>query len=80
MFTNLGKIGSEGPKSIGSHYKDQDHNGQVTVFSGIQVWTVPRTGEYRIEAIGASGGGPFTNLGYCSAVEKLINFINDTCT
>jgi len=24
-------------------------------------------------------GGPFTNLGYCSAVEKLINFINDTC-
>ena len=26
-----------------------------------------------------SGGGPFTNLGYCSLVEKLINFINDTC-
>ena len=56
MFTNLGKIGSEGPKSIGSHYKDQDHDGQVTVSSGIQDWTVPRTGEYRIEAIGASGG------------------------
>ena len=56
MFTNLGKIGSDGPKSIGSHYKDQDHDGQVTVSSGIQVWTVPRTGEYRIEAIGASGG------------------------
>ena len=56
MFINLGKIGSEGPKSIGSHYKDQDHDGQVTVSSGIQVWTVPRTGEYRIEAIGASGG------------------------
>ena len=56
MFTNLGKIGSEGPKSIGSHYKDQDHNEQVTVSSSILVWTVPRTGEYRIEAIGASGG------------------------
>ena len=56
MFTNLGKNGSEGPKSIGSHYKDQDHDGQVTVSSGIQVWTVPRTGKYRIEAIGASGG------------------------
>ncbi|CAH3137194.1 unnamed protein product [Pocillopora meandrina] len=56
VFTNLGKIGSEGPTSIGSHYKDQDHNGQVTVSSGIQVWTVPRIGEYRIEAIGASGG------------------------
>ena len=56
MFTNLGKNGSEGPKSIGCHYKDQDHDGQVTVSSGIQVWTVPHTGEYRIEAIGASGG------------------------
>ena len=56
MFTNLGKIGSDGRRSIGSHYKDQDHDGQVTVSSGIQVWTVPRTGEYRIEAIGASGG------------------------
>ena len=26
------------------------------MFSGIQLWTVSRTGEYRIEAIGASGG------------------------
>nr|XP_058958801.1 uncharacterized protein LOC131785858 [Pocillopora verrucosa] len=56
VFTNLGKTGSEGPKSIGCHYKDQDHDGQVTVSSGIQLWTVPRTGKYRIEAIGASGG------------------------
>ena len=56
MFTNLGKIGKKGPVSIGSHYKDQDHDGQVKLFSGIQRWTVPRTGEYRIEAIGASGG------------------------
>ena len=56
MFTNLGETGSNGPDSIGSHYKDQDHDRQVTLSSGIQVWTVPRTGEYRIEAIGASGG------------------------
>ena len=56
VFTNLGKIGKKGPDSIGSHYKDQDHDGQVKLFSGIQRWTVPRTGEYRIEAIGASGG------------------------
>ena len=56
MFTNLGKIGQNGPNSIGSHYKDQDHEGQVKLLSGIQLWTVPRTGEYRIEAIGASGG------------------------
>ena len=56
VFTNLGKTGSEGPDSIGWHYKDQDHDGQVTLSSGVQLWTVPRTGEYRIEAIGASGG------------------------
>ena len=49
-------IGSEGPDSIGSHYNYQDHDGQVTLFSGVQLWTVPRNGEYRIEAIGASGG------------------------
>ena len=56
VFTNLGMIGRKGPNSIGSHYKDQDHDGQVTLSSGIQLWTVPRTGEYRIEAIGAPGG------------------------
>ena len=56
MFTNLGTTAKKGPDSIGSHYKDQDHDGQVKLFSGIQRWTVPRTGEYRIEAIGASGG------------------------
>ena len=56
VFTNLGKSGTEGPDSVGSHYIGQDHDGQVTVSSGIQLWTVPHTGEYRIETIGASGG------------------------
>ena len=56
VFTNLGKSGTEGPDSVGSHYKGQDHDGQVTVSSGIQLWTVPHTGEYKIETIGASGG------------------------
>ncbi|XP_066026868.1 leukocyte tyrosine kinase receptor-like [Pocillopora verrucosa] len=56
VFTNLGKNGTEGPNSVGSHYTGQDHDGQVTVSSGIQLWTVPHTGEYRIETIGASGG------------------------
>ena len=45
-----------GPVRIGNHYTGQDHDGQVTLSSGIQQWTVPHTGEYRIEAIGASGG------------------------
>ena len=56
VFTTLGKSGTEGPDSVGSHYKGQDHDGQVTVSSGIQLWTVPHTGEYKKETIGASGG------------------------
>ena len=56
MFTNLGASGRSGPTSLGSHYAGQDHDGQVTLSSGIQQWTVPYTGEYRIEAIGAAGG------------------------
>ena len=64
MFTNLGKIGPKGPDAIGSHYKDQDHDGEVKLLSGIQLWTVPRfySVEYRIEAIGASGGYSEDNL------------------
>ena len=56
VFTNLGESGEKGPDSVGSHYTGQDHDGQVTVSNGIQLWTVPHTGEYRIETIGASGG------------------------
>ena len=54
VYSCVSKIGSEGPDSIGSHYNYQGHDGQVTLSSGIQLWTVPRNGEYRIEAIGAS--------------------------
>ena len=55
VSANLDKNGREGPESIGSHYKGQDHDGQVTLSSGIQLWTVPHTSEYRTEAIGAPG-------------------------
>ena len=56
VFTNLGASGRFGPTSLGSHYTGQDHDGQVTLSSGIQQWTVPFTGDYRIKAIGAAGG------------------------
>ena len=56
MFTNLGASGRSGPTSLGSHYTGHDHDGQVTLSSGIQQWTMPYTGEYRMEAIGAAGG------------------------
>ncbi|XP_031556385.1 uncharacterized transmembrane protein DDB_G0289901-like [Actinia tenebrosa] len=55
-FTNLGATGRFGPTSIGSHYDGQSNKGQVTLSSGIQIWRVPHTGSYRIEAVGASGG------------------------
>ena len=56
VFTNLGASGRLGPTSLGSYYSGQVHNGQVTLVSGIQQWTVPHTGDYGIEAIGAAGG------------------------
>ena len=56
MFSNLNATGRYGPTSLGSYYAGQDHDGQVALSSGIQQWTVPYTGDYRIEAIGAAGG------------------------
>ena len=56
VFTNLNASGRYGPASLGSHYTGQGHDGQVRLSSGIQQWTVPYTGDYRIEAIGAAGG------------------------
>ncbi|PFX13090.1 ALK tyrosine kinase receptor [Stylophora pistillata] len=56
VFTNLNASGRYGPTTLGSDYTGQDYDGQVTIHSGIQQWTVPYTGDYRIEAIGAAGG------------------------
>ncbi|XP_066023908.1 leukocyte tyrosine kinase receptor-like [Pocillopora verrucosa] len=56
VFSNLNATGRCGPTSLGSYYVGHDHDGQVDLSSGIQQWTVPYTGDYRIEAIGAAGG------------------------
>lgn len=40
-----------------SAYSGTTLAGEVSVASGIQSWTVPKTGTYRIEAYGAKGGG-----------------------
>ena len=56
MFSNLNAIGRCSPTSLGSYYAGHDHDGQVALSSGIQQWTVPYTGDYRIEVIGAAGG------------------------
>ncbi len=58
-FTNCGQTGRSGPSqaSCRSAYSTtwDETDANFTVVSGIQIWTVPYTGNYRIEAIGAAG-------------------------
>ncbi|XP_078614310.1 uncharacterized protein LOC144883591 [Branchiostoma floridae x Branchiostoma japonicum] len=55
-FTTLGTTGRLGPTSLGTHYRGQDHEGLVQLKDGIQYFTVPETGQYRIEAAGSAAG------------------------
>ncbi len=58
-FTNAGATGRFGPTQaqIDAAYGGTNLEGKVTVNSqGIQEWTVPGTGTYRIEVWGAKGG------------------------
>lgn len=58
-FTNCGATGSVGPTQVQANasYSATNLNGQVGIFgNGIQTWTVPYTGTFRIEARGAQGG------------------------
>ena len=56
MFSNLNATGRCGPTSLGSYYAGKDHDRQVALSSGIQQWTVPHTGDYRVEAMGQLEG------------------------
>ena len=44
------------PTSLGSYYNNTQLQGRVTLSSGKQLWTVEKTGLYRIKAFGAQGG------------------------
>ena len=59
-FTNCGATGRNGPSAaqILAEYNGTNLQGQVTSGwkPGYQKWTVPATGTYTIEAIGARGG------------------------
>ncbi len=58
-FTNCGKTGTTGPSlsQCRSTYTTTWDDTYLNMSStGIQVWTVPRTGNYRFEVAGASGG------------------------
>ena len=58
-FTNAGAIGREGPtqSEINTAYQGTNLENNVTVQTrGIQEWSVPFSGTYKIEVFGASGG------------------------
>ncbi|MFP4459520.1 MAG: hypothetical protein ACLFSQ_08035 [Candidatus Zixiibacteriota bacterium] len=65
-FTNCGASGRTGPTltQCRSSYSTSWDDTYLSMGSqGIQLWTVPRTGTYRIEAWGAEGGGTRGGLG-----------------
>lgn len=67
-FTTAGASGRFGPTQLQANaaYALTNLNGSVTVVGqGIQLWTVPFSGAYKIEAWGASGGAPgsYTHCG-----------------
>lgn len=55
-FTTLGKQGIDGPtqSELGGYY-GTNLEGKVVIVNGIQSWSVPFSGTYTIEALGASG-------------------------
>lgn len=57
-FTNAGATGHTGPTQthLDNAYRGTNLEGQVISRNGIQEWTIPATGTYRIEAWGAQGG------------------------
>ena len=64
-FTTCGATGQIGPTQAQANttYTATTLAGSVTVTGGIQYWTVPTTGNYKIAAFGAQGGGANGGLG-----------------
>ena len=63
-FTNAGATGREGPNQaqVNASYSGTNLAGSVTINTqGIQEWTVPASGTYRIEAFGGAKGGNGTD-------------------
>jgi len=65
-FTTCGATGRTGPDQAACNtaYAGTPLEGQVTVSGGIQQWTVPSDGIYRITATGAAGGTQVYAPGY----------------
>lgn len=64
-FAACGASGRLGPTQTQANtaYSSTNLNGLVTVSSGVQSWTVPSTGSYRVRVSGASGGSSIYGAG-----------------
>jgi len=82
-FTTLGIQGSTGPKDT-SGYQGTTLQGKVSLDNGIQIWKVPLSGSYVIEAWGASGaqgkvpGGTSATGGNGAYIKGTFNFTRGT--
>lgn len=74
-FTSGGVTGNIGPTQadINAAYSGTNLAGNVTVTGGIQYWTVPTSGMYKIEAFGGQGYGPFGGRGAHISGEFTLN-------
>lgn len=69
-FSTCSATGVSGPSQAACNtaYAGTDLNGKVTIAgSGVQLWTVPYTATYQIEAFGARGGNAPGNAGGAGA-------------
>ena len=74
-FSTAGATGQFGPTQaqLDAQYTGTNLQGAVTSSNGIQLWTVPSTGNYSVEATGGQGYGPFGGRGAKIKGEFLLN-------
>jgi len=78
-FTNCEQTDRTGPSQsqCNNAYSGTNLEGQVSVSRGIQEWTVPRDGDYFIEAVGARGGNGGFGGGLGAKVSGEFNFLQN---
>lgn len=74
-FTTCGATGINGPTQAQATtaYGSTNLAGSVTVTAGIQNWSVPVGGLYKIEVYGAKGYGPYAGRGAYMSGEFTFN-------
>ena len=70
-ISNCGQTGRNGPSQTDCNatYSGTDLDGYITLSGGIQFWTVPHTGTYRLTAVGAAGWGANSSGGYGALMQ-----------